>query len=469
MNNGEAKLKYHFTRRRFIATVGGASVTILGQSFLNVRTALAWSVVRRDVGGMTATDPVILSYRRAIKKMKTLHPDDPLSWAYQAAIHGTLNPQQMTAWNTCAHGSYFFWSWHRMYLYWFERIIRTMSGDPGWTLPYWNWTSPSERQLPGMFRDPTSELFTAQRDPAMNDGSGSLPATDVDYGAAFALLNFTTASSSLEVSPHGAVHVLVGGVGGWMSSVPTAAQDPIFFLHHCNIDRLWDLWLAEGGGRTDPLSDTSWTNTQFMFFNEKGAEVKMTGCDVLRAAQQLGYTYEGEPTQVDQKCFSLIVNPSLIKILIHLLKTPLTLTSEPVSFPIEVESIWERLVALAASKTDTVLLELDNVEAERQPGVVWGVFVGLPSNATPELESPYYVGNMAFFGVGIRNEAHHEFKPARFAFAINRAILASKPSQGHLTVTFIPHGVLIDEKPSHPKPQSTVRIAEASLAVQSNQ
>jgi len=34
----------------------------------------------------------------------------------------------------------FFFSWHRMYLYWFERIVRRMSGDDTWALPYWNWT-----------------------------------------------------------------------------------------------------------------------------------------------------------------------------------------------------------------------------------------------------------------------------------------------------------------------------------------
>ena len=36
------------------------------------------------------------------------------------------------------------------------------------------------------------------------------------------------------------------GVGGWMSAFATAAQDPIFWLHHANIDRLWEAWLALG-------------------------------------------------------------------------------------------------------------------------------------------------------------------------------------------------------------------------------
>jgi len=45
---------------------------------------------------------------------------------------------------------------------------------------------PSERQLPPMFRDPSSDLFVSQRNPAMNSGAGSLPAWAVDYSAGLA-------------------------------------------------------------------------------------------------------------------------------------------------------------------------------------------------------------------------------------------------------------------------------------------
>src|SRR6266853_2363273 len=68
--------------------------------------------VRRDVGGMDASDPVLVCYRKAIKKMQTLPTSNPLSWAYQAAVHGTVLSGSYTAWNTCEHGTEFFWSWH---------------------------------------------------------------------------------------------------------------------------------------------------------------------------------------------------------------------------------------------------------------------------------------------------------------------------------------------------------------------
>lgn len=245
-----------FSRRQFLATAGAAaSVTLLGHPLLDSGTASAATpLVRRDVGGMDASDPTLLAYRRGIKLMQLLPANNPLSWTYQAAIHWTTITPILTAWDTCEHGTEFFWSWHRMYLYWFERIIRKMCCEPCWALPYWNWAPGTELQLPAPFRDPASELYTPNRDPAMNSGAGSLNAGAVDITFSFSQVNFFNANSIIQ-GPHGSVHV---ETGGWMRRVETAAQDPIFYLHHSNVDRLWDLWLAQGGGRTDPLSDTTW-------------------------------------------------------------------------------------------------------------------------------------------------------------------------------------------------------------------
>ncbi len=462
-------MKNHFNRRRFLATAGAAaSVTLLGQVLFDLDTVLAATpVVRRDVGGMDASDPILLSYRKAIRAMQALPSNNPLSWTYQAAIHWTtLPPPILTAWNTCEHNTDFFWSWHRMYLYWFERIIRKMCGDSCWGLPYWNWAPGNELQLPAPFRVPTSELYTVNRNPAMNNGTGSLNPLAIDTGPTFAAVNFLTANSIIQ-GPHGSVHV---EVGGWMSSVPTAAQDPIFYLHHSNVDRLWDLWLAQGGGRVDPLLNTTWKNRQYTFFNENGIAVQMTACQILRAAQQLNYVYEGEPPQVNEYCRLVLPVPPLQferEVLVHLPIPPVELKSETVSFPIEMKELRGRLASLAESKKETLLLELDDVEAEKQPGVVWAVYVGLPSGAEPDPKGPYYVGSLSLFGSGIRSEPQHKFKPAHFEYPINRAIQASlKANEERLLVTFVPIGILIDGKPSRPEVKSAVRVGKASLTVE---
>ena len=452
-----------FTRRHFLGA-GAAATALLAEPLFNFGLAdAAVPLVRRDVGRMAATDPILLAYRKAIAAMQALPATNPLSWTYQAAIHGTTVSGMQTAWNSCEHNTDFFWSWHRMYLYWFERIIRKMSGEPCWALPYWDWAPGTELQLPTPFRDTATELFIASRNPAINSGAGSLNPGAVSISGAFSSTDFLTANSIIQ-GPHGSVHV---EVGGWMSSVSTAAQDPIFYLHHSNVDRQWNLWLAQGG-RSDPLTNSAWRTRQFTFFDENGNQVNMSACQVLRAAEQLNYVYECEPPQEREFCrFRPPIWEYITELLARIPIPPVELKSEPVTFQIEFKELRRRLEALAGSKTETVLLELEDVEAESQPGVVWEVYAGLPKGAQPESRSPHYIGSLSLFGAGLRSERHQEFKPAHFLYPLNRALQAAlKANDSSLAVTFVPVGILIDGKPSRPEVRSSVRIGKANLLVQ---
>jgi tyrosinase len=456
------------TRRKFLKTSGSAvSATILGSLLLDVDCAAPSPVlVRRNVASMDPSDPVLVSYRKAIGAMQARPATDPTSWTYQAAIHGTLSSLAQPSWNTCEHGTDFFWSWHRMYLYWFERIVQKACGDHCWVLPYWNWAPGSDLQLPAPFRDTASELYTVNRDPAINSGAGSLNALAVSVISSFTFTNFVDANGSIQ-SPHGSVHI---EVGGWMQDIASAAQDPIFYVHHANVDRLWNLWLAQGGGRTDPVFDATWAGQQYTFFNENGSAVKMTACQILRAAQQLKYVYEGEPPQVLQYCqrrppwpywaFEAVV-------LIRLPGPPVELKGEPVSVTIPLKEIAGRIAPALESKTDTILLTLDDVEAETQPGVAWAVFVGLPARADVDPKSPSFVGTLALFGSGVRSDRHHGYKAARFVYSLNRALQAAlKVSDESAVVTFVPLGIVIDGKPSQPDVKASARIGKMTLSVE---
>lgn len=423
--------------------------------------------VRRDVGGMDASDPVLVCYRKAIKKMQALPTSNPLSWAYQAAIHGTTLSGSYTAWNTCEHWTEFFWSWHRMYLYWFERIIRHFCGDCCWALPYWNWAPGTELKLPAPFRDSSSELYTVNRNPTMNSGSGSLNPLAIDISGAFSNSSFMTANSIIQ-SPHGSVH---GEVGGWMGFVLTAAQDPIFYLHHSNVDRLWDLWLAQGGGRSDPVTDSTWTGKSYTFFDEHGHAIQMNTCEILRAARQLDYVYEGEPPQVEDYCAKA---PGHVEMAEFRSETILQvgqaaeLTSQPTSMPLDLADARARIGSLLAEGQTTVLLDLDQVETDTQPGVVWAVYVG-PESVTRASESPYFVGPLALFGAGVRDDTHpnHKFEAGHFVFPLNRALEAWLRAGGQkLVATLVPIGILIDGRPSPVETKSTVHIGKISLTVQ---
>ena len=458
-----------FTRRRFIVTAGATATTVLGSSIFNLDSVWAAPVMRRNLGGMAASDPVLVSYRKAIKAMKALPTANPLSWDYQAAIHWTTLSGSHLAWDTCEHGTHLFWCWHRMYLYWFERIIRKMSGDPGWALPFWDYHSPSQRTLPPPFRVSGSELFTANRGPGWNAGTASFPAGHVDPSAGMASLDYFTAQGDIESNPHNNVHV---DVGGWMGSVPTAAQDPVFFVHHSNIDRYWNLWLAQGGGRHNPLSDASWKGHTATFFNETGTAVHMTCCDVLRCAEQLNYTYEGEPPQVKEYCLKFPFPWWILiaQVLIPWPGPPVELGEREITVPIEIAKIRERIPALLQSKSESLVIELDNVVADREPGVVWEVYLGAPPNTAMTAESPHFLGTVSLFSTGVRSHQHGEFKPAHFSFPANKAFGAAlRTNQEKLPLVFVPTGPLIDGKPSQPRVQSPVRIGAINVAIARNE
>ena len=455
----------HVTRRRFMITAGAAASAVAGASIFNLDSVFAAPIVRRNLGGMDASDPILLSYRKAIAAMKALPTANPLSWDYQAAIHGTTLPGSHTAWNTCEHGTHFFWSWHRMYLYWFERIIRKMSGDNCWTLPYWDYQSPAQRTLPVPFRDSASELYTSNRGPGWNAGTSSFPASHVDPSLGMSQLDYFTGQSDIEQNPHNNVHV---DIGGWMGSVPTAAQDPVFYVHHSNIDRLWNLWLAQGGGRHDPLSDVPWKTNSYTFFDENGNPVHMTACDILRCAEQLNYTYEGEPAEVKEYCLIRIPFPIWILAIQMILPGPgpVELGEREVAVPIDIAKIRERIPALLQSKTESLVIELDNVEAEREPGVVWEVYLGKPANLAATAESPNFLGTVSLFSAGVRSHTHGEFKPAHFSFPANRALEAAlRSNQERMELVFVPTGPLVDGKPSQPKVLAPVKIGSLGIAI----
>ena len=455
------------TRRRFIKTTVGA---VAGATLFDAERLLAATPnVRMDVGGMTASTPALISYGNAITAMQALPATNPLSWAYQAAIHGTTLSGSHPAWKTCEHGSLEFLSWHRMYLYWFERIIRKQSGDPNFALPFWNYESSSERNLPPPFRASGTGLFVpdANRGSGWNAGTSFLQASTVSTTGCLPQLPFNSFSGNLENTPHAAVHIAFGSTGGWMGSVPTAAQDPIFYLHHCNIDRLWNVWLAQGGGRSDPLTDTTWKTKKFVFFDENGKQVTMTGCDVLRAQDQLNYTYAGEPPQVKQYCPRVL--PWWIYTYEILLKLPpIKWPPGPDPAPIEVDisRFRERLMS-GPGRDAEFTLQFNDVTADRQPNVYWEIYLGLPKGERATSESPSYIGNLAIFGGGVHGpEGHGAEHGAAFVFPINEALKKglSPENQKSVSLQFVARGAGTNE-PREWRSDAAVNIGNAVISV----
>ncbi len=196
-------------------------------------------------------------------------------------------------------GARFFWAWHRMYLHFFERIVRKQSGMYDWAIPYWDWTNPGERAIPAPFRNERACCSTARETrPLMAEPHfrpisrrpspthSCLPITSTRNRRS------TGVRTGASTSP---------SAGTWVR-FRRRRQMPVFWIHHAQIDRLWNLWLAQGGGRGNPLGDAPWKALKYTFFDECCQPVTMSGCQVIRAANQLSYAYEGEPPQFNQYC-----------------------------------------------------------------------------------------------------------------------------------------------------------------------
>ncbi len=73
-----------------------------------------------------------------------------------------------------------------------------------------------------------------------------------------------------------------------MAGGATAARDPIFWLHHANVDRIWAEWQVNFPGRTP--SESLWTDWPFNFFDTQGSITTKTPGQVADT-QALNYVY----------------------------------------------------------------------------------------------------------------------------------------------------------------------------------
>lgn len=168
-----------------------------------------------------------------------------------------------------------FLPWHRTLLLDLERELQAI--DPAVSLHYWRFDQPAPNVFQSNFMgateqvtlsDPASDvvfdsghpfsgwitdgvpgisrsaIFDTQTSPAPGPPDFEL----LSQESTLALGDVYSAFRQMEGSPHGAAHV---SFVGWVSQIGTAAKDPLFFMLHANVDRLWALWQWLNR-RTDP-------------------------------------------------------------------------------------------------------------------------------------------------------------------------------------------------------------------------
>jgi tyrosinase len=250
-------------------------------------------IVRKNVKSLSPTEKKnfidaikALKANTKNKKLGDNRYDDYVIWHAQTMMV-TAGTDPGTDRNLAHRGSIFL-PWHREYLRRFE--IDLQAEVPGVTIPYWDWAAdaalfstddtPAWKKSPiwqedfmggdgdpenqnivadGPFKDWITQEMDAEgkfslkgrltrsfgidipRLPTQMDvyNAFSLDFYDTPYWDAFSR-GFRNALEGWPNGPqlHNRVHVWVGG----SMELSTSPNDPVFFLNHCNVDRIWALW-----------------------------------------------------------------------------------------------------------------------------------------------------------------------------------------------------------------------------------
>lgn len=168
-----------------------------------------------------------------------------------------------------AHGNVGFLPWHRAYLLDLERELQAI--DPSVALPYWRFDQPA----PNVFAKPFMGVPNSAGGLEFSSGhplntwrtDGALGITRVpSFAPTAAPTGLRTEAQTLalggqspdaayanfdamEGNPHGSAHLSF--TTGFIRSIATAARDPLFFMLHNNVDRMWAKWQWVNK-RTDP-------------------------------------------------------------------------------------------------------------------------------------------------------------------------------------------------------------------------
>lgn len=440
------------SRRRMLQTSLAAASVLSLEQFL-VRDAYAQ--VRRVRSALETVEGKrnLALYRKGVEIMRgtTLPAHNPLSWTFQANIHdypATTDPDALFPgrrrnaqiqkhyelayggggrkgiWRTCSHfhdenpANIHFLTWHRMYLYFFERAIEKLVGEP-FALPYWNYTNPAQRRMPSDFvRSKTGGkrnflYYPARQDDFIDQG---LPADTVRTRDAFLEQRFLHPTrgfnSELEIRPHNVIHGAIGTLEG-MGDTPKAARDPLFWVHHCNIDRLWESWREpDSNDRSgkDPTSPPSYLAKPFDFAGPNGERISMTVADVLKTRNKLNVSYDhAEPLPV-QGGLSFAERAEVQVAATQLSKSSGsgTLTKKGEQTTLEIKPSVSDQVSLGFTNNPNSFYSLViDVEVSSQPGALYEVYIDALKNAAgPETEK-VKVDTFSMFGAGHGQHAEH--------------------------------------------------------------
>jgi len=279
--------------------------------------------IRKNAKFLTVTERESFVKACVMMKADIVNPvaaaaDQYSKWDEAVAIHRMIQNANAPAASNVnfGHGglgAYSFLSWHRYFLYRFE--LQLQSYVPGLMLPYWDWSDPASL-MTDTFLGPdgsggsniVNSGYFAQDAPGTGgnlspspawwpvglngwnlhsgfgtlagpltrnlSAPGSLPSV-TDLQDTLALTTYSGFQNTLESGSglasgnqmHNGIHTWFGSGSSHMATLTGSPFDPFFYLHHCNIDRLWAMWQADGHAIEYPTTggDSQHHDTDIMY------------------------------------------------------------------------------------------------------------------------------------------------------------------------------------------------------------
>ncbi|EPS40266.1 hypothetical protein H072_5928 [Dactylellina haptotyla CBS 200.50] len=325
-------------------------------------------VDRQNINTMQRSQPDVFNMLiLALAQMQSSNTSNPLSFYQLGGIHGAPYvpwPNSKTTGGNryvgyCTHTSGLFSSWHRPYMLLFERTLydlakgianqfpasnraRYVAAAKNLRFPYWDWADATARgTLPAIVKQPTISVVTPTGTKTISNpfytykfktgensifassntvkgattvvrGSNAEAAIKQDfpsigdglYDALVSVSGYNNANRLIE-NVHNTIH---NDVGGMMLVIDYSAFDPLFWLHHTNVDRVFAMWQAANPNvrmtnqvmkydtfmRNAGMTDTA-TTPLYPFKHSNGAYWTSNDVASVRTMWNYGYGYPEVP------------------------------------------------------------------------------------------------------------------------------------------------------------------------------
>jgi len=222
---------------------------------------------------------------------------DPLSCESHREIHARkCSGHGSSGVDVDVHTSWEFLPWHRCFVHFHEQALICVAKDCGvsdaenFRLPYWDWDAVCE--IPEIYGTPGSPVHIDRKHPGLDEcitptGLGSLLKPLVFEGSDGLGGGKEIPGTAYGSEPHVGIHMRIRPA---MLSPDRAASDPLFYIHHANIDRFAEIWARKHNlpvfGASCDLLDTPYTFPD----RPSTCSAKYRIGDILKT-ESLGYNY----------------------------------------------------------------------------------------------------------------------------------------------------------------------------------